>query len=185
MIGRLSKVVLGGRIAQFLAGAAVASVFGGVAVAVTSTNFNYASPQFGFFSISPLHMAPDSDETADVFLIGHNGFLSSGFGCFQTGVNLPHGAMITTVSSWFSSNASSNPTFRLYRYNLATGDFGVLTSVTPANDNGARSVTTQTVPGGGNIVSNREYSYSYAVCQSAGSEFYGARINYKYTRAGD
>ena len=176
----------GGRIGNFLAGAAVASVLSGAALAVTSPNFTYSAPQNGFFSISPLHMAPDSDEAAADFFISYSGILTSDGGfCYQTGVNLPNGATLTTVSTWFESGAGSNIQIFLFRYNLVTGTTTELTGFTPNDDTGIRRVTTQTVESANALVNNVQNAYAYAVCLGDSTEFFGARINYKYTSAGD
>jgi hypothetical protein len=107
----------GGRIGRFLAGAAVASLIGGTAVAITSPDFTYSTTKNGYFTIDPMAMGPSgaaATNNYEVIWISAQGAylrLSSTppaqTHCFQTGVHLPHGASLVSVTTWYSSDGSA------------------------------------------------------------------------------
>ena len=178
--------IQGYRVGNFLAGAAAASVIGGSALAITSTTFTYSASQRGYYTINPMAMAPRGNAAADNYLIVYPTELS-GQGCYQTGVNLPQGATIERVVTWYRRGVYSSPAIYFYRQNLSTNASNVLV-FGPSNNSTttARQLTSDSVPAALRMVDNLTFSYAYAFCaNSSGDRFSGARINYIYNSAGD
>jgi hypothetical protein len=182
------KSIPGGRIGNFLAGAAVAAVLGGTAVAVTSADFTYSAVQRGYYTINAMAMAPQSDESAEDYLISYPmGALTSfaGNACYQTGINLPQGATVVSVTTWYQSDLTSDASVSLYRQNLLNNTKRKLISEDIIDDNNTREFITHTVPTTLRTVNNLYFSYGYAFCLGDGTHFSGARINYLFKTAGD
>lgn len=178
----------GGRIGHFLAGAAVASVIGGTAIAVTGPNFTYSSVQTGFLSISPSAMSPANYWTAENYRIYPEAWLESSEepeGCFVTGINLPQGSKILSVTTFFRSSSQSDLKVQLIRKNMQTR--GTVRMVEQQYfENTAASVSrTTNVSSGVATINNSTFAYGFSVCLSGGTTFDSARINYTYTSAGD
>lgn len=113
------------RISAGLAAGAIVGLFlSGVAYAVTSANFTYSAPQQGWITIHPMALAADAD--VRTYLIGYEPGTLNGSGCFQTGLNPPQGAKITSVDVWYSSQSEGDLQFRIYRHNLNTGAGGLV-----------------------------------------------------------
>jgi hypothetical protein len=188
VVSKLSKSIPGGRIGHFLAGAAVAAVLGGTAVAVTSPTFTYSAVQKGYYTINAMAMAPNSDESAEDYLISYpTAALTSfaGNACYQTGINLPQGATVVSVTTWYQSDVTSDALVSLYRQNLLHNTKRTLISADIIDDNDTREFITHTVPTNLRTVDNLYFSYGYAFCLGNGTHFSGARINYLFKTAGD
>lgn len=183
-MAKIVKRIPGGRLGNLLAGAAVASVIGGTAVAITSPSFTYTQVQRGYYTINVMAMAPDSGTSADDY-VNSFPYNLDGTGCFVTGVNLPHGATVVGVTTWFRSNAAGNLAVFLYRQNLPTNTAHSLAVATIFDDSNVRKPITHTVPVNLRTVDNLYFAYGYAVCLQPGTTFYGARINYLFNSAGD
>jgi hypothetical protein len=167
------------------------SVLGNVAIAgsaqaATDTIFKYSTPKTGYLSIGNAAMAPSQSTSAYV-----NYFYSSGLsatGCFATPVHLPQGAVITAVAAFYKNGAAStqNSNFYVFRETLNNGS-GVNVATIAATD---RSGTTQSillpVNAANATINNLTYAYVAATCLGqATNTFYGMRIRYTYTNAGD
>ena len=176
----------GGRLGNFLAGAAIASMIGGTAVAITSPDFTYSSAKSGRYSIAPGAMTPRDNTIVYNVSAGELSATAAGSGeCFATGVNLPNGAVIVSIHSWYRSDSASDFGVFAYRHSLASN---VATQLTPGyvvDDTDTRKYVTHTIPAALRTVDNFAYDYSYWVCLGTGSTFHGARINYTYRSAGD
>lgn len=182
-MAKFAKRIPGGRVGNFFAGAAVASVIGGTAVAITSPNFTYSAVQQGHYTIGPSALTPRGTDAADDYFINVSDL--SGVGCYQTGVNLPQGASVNSVTTWYKSNVASNPGVFLYRHNVPNDGINLLVSASIDDDSNTRKPITHTVPANLRIVNNLYFEYSYYICLDDGTLFYGARINYTFKTAGD
>lgn len=172
------------RISAGLAAGAIVGLFlSGVAYAVTSANFTYSAPQQGWITIHPMALAADAD--VRTYLIGYEPGTLNGSGCFQTGLNPPQGAKITSVDVWYSSQSEGDLQFRIYRHNLNTGAGGLVLVKNSTDTTGGR--VQESYPFSAAVGTVREiFMYGFAVCAGTNvPAFYGARIHYTYTSAGD
>lgn len=149
------------------------------ALAVTSSSFKYSNPKTGFLSISPMALAPDSDNSAIDYTIGWNSTLD-GNGCYNTGVNLPQGSKILEVSYYQAGRVDANLTSN----EVATGTQGNLASIANPPLAASRTLVTFTLPTPV-VVRNDTKNYGFGVCLQSGEHFFGARIKYSYANAGD
>ena len=170
----------------FAAGVVATLVLSGTAIAITDTSFTYSSVKTGYLTISPMDLAPGTDEvaTGDYDVTGsrlaHRGL----GGCYNTGVNLPQNARITTVQTYYRSNTNSS-SFALVRNYLATDTLEWLAWAALPDTDMSRTSVTSTVSSAARTVWNNVYSYGFEVCLAAPDSFGGARITYTYTSAGD
>jgi hypothetical protein len=153
----------------------------------TSNIFSYTKPKVGSFSISPLAMSPDAGG-ADYY-INFTGALTMEAGntsCFATGVNLPQGATITSMVVYYASGVGANPSAALRRYKLSDGSFKILVNPPMTDNTGNRVVAKANVDPAEAVVNNNQYTYGLGLCFfTTDNVFYGARIGYTYTQAGD
>jgi hypothetical protein len=99
---------------------------------------------------------------------------------------LPNGATIAALTVWFDSNASDDPIFVFSRRDLVSGAMVPLVSGPLHNDTATRVHHTFTIPKANGKVINSNYVFTFAYCgQSNNDHFYGARVAYTYTNAGD
>ena len=93
---------------------------------------------------------------------------------------------MTSVRTSYASGAGSNLIFSLFRANPVTGDYNALIpNHTVFDDSYTRTYVNDAVPANLVLVNNALFTYTYSVCVGSGTEFYGARIAYTYTSAGD
>jgi hypothetical protein len=177
------------RLALVAAGGVLAALsLSGVAQAVTDTIFRYTTTKTGYFGIDFMAMAPSNAAAADNYQIGNlTGLTATGVRCFNTGVNLPHGARMTQLVVWTTSGATSNPATAMYRHRLPDGSTDeIVPSYLIVDDSGNRKQTN--IPIANNtiaVVRNTGYTYGFAVCLGSGDTFHGARVAYIYFQAGD
>ncbi len=177
-------------LALMATGAVMTVAVTGTAMAITEANFTYTTTQTGYVSIHPADVVPDSAETTNNYIISADNS-SVGYydaappGCFNTGVDLPDGARIKSLDTWYLSDVDSNPTVALYRNNLSTDANVALVSGAIDDDTLLRKKDTRVVPSDLREVQNKVYSYSLSICLGLDSYFEGARITYTYTSAGD
>ena len=169
-------------------GAVTAMALTGTAMAITDTEFTYTTAKTGYVAIHPMDLAPDGTVSGtDYINVFFTAEVSTGLtaACFSTGVNLPQGARIKSIDTWYRSNDQSDPRTLLYRNNLATDVTDQLVFAEINDDTNVRKVDTRTVPMNLREVQNRTYTYGYGTCVGEGTTFEGARITYTYTSAGD
>ena len=156
------------------------------ASAISANDYLYSPAKTGYLTISPMAMAPQRDDALfhPEYAITYPGTLQ-GFGCFQTGVNLPQGASIISVSTVYASGNQSDITIKLLRSALSNGAAANLISTTVLDNTMTRKVVTFAIPFALRTVNNPAYSYGYAVCLGLNTGFAGARIVYTYKNAGD
>jgi hypothetical protein len=130
-------------------------------------------------------MAPDGDSSANDYFIDCR--LSTGnIRCFNTGVNLPHGATMTRLSVWYSSGGNSNPLVQLLRHTLADGSFNLIVSGSIVDVSGTRKQKNFAIADTPVAkANNAQYAYGLGVCLGSDTKFHGARLTYTYTHAGD
>jgi hypothetical protein len=168
---------------RVLAGLAVAAtVVATSAFAITDSAFNYSAPKPGYFSISPMALSPDGNNSAFQYFTFYTGSFTGG-GCYNTGVNIPQGATVTSVRIWSSSNADG-VIFRMDALNLAAGNSTNVFTATAPVTGGARQVFVKPLNPPLKI-GNAGQAYGFAICIDPGETFSGARIDYTYTNAGD
>ena len=182
------------RIAAGLAVGAIVGLFlSGVAQAITDSVFRYAEPQTGWYTIHPASLAPQHLNQPFDYHIGHeNGELSvSNIRCFQTGVNVPHGATLTSLRVWYKASATSQVgpmDFRLFRTPVGSGEGGLIGFKKAVKISGERASENIKLSGAGAKVNNERFMYGFAVCMYVvrpDAAFAGARLTYTYTTAGD
>lgn len=178
--------------AFFAAGGFVAALFlAGAAHAITDTVFKYTTPKTGYYTLDPIAFAPS--QPTDTYVIGDVPdavYDTSGLSkCFGTGVNLPQGATMTAFAAWYSSDVNGNINVWLGRNKLADGTFDYIEKMASTNTTKTRRPMNTTIADSSlATVDNTRYSYHVGVCfatSGANSRFYGGRIAYTYTNAGD
>lgn len=152
------------------------------AFAIDSAAFNYTSPKTGYLSVSTLDFAPDgSSSAANSYFNSWFGNTLTGDGCFNTGLNFPNGALVTSVRIWYSGAAFVNFT----QTELTTGTTAPsLSQSFPTNGTGDRR-TSILAFGTPVKIDTLKYSYGLGICVGTSDSFRGARMQYSYTNAGD
>ena len=177
--------------AMISASIVVAAAILGAAQAATDNVFRYSSPKTGYFGIDNMAMSPDDGTESLDYRNGWDEGLAlqephNNFACFNTGIHLPHGAVITEARVFYQRGASANgPLVSIQRKRYATG----------ANNTIAEEALPQTQGRAGiNIalnssfvtVDNTAFSYGFGFClKDEDDVFYAARIKYTYQNAGD
>jgi hypothetical protein len=174
-------------VVTLIAGIAIGVLVFGTAEAVTSTSFTYSKAKIGYYSMSATDFAPDrldgatldyrNDAASYLTNDDNNRF-------FFTGVYLPNGAKILSVTFWYASNASGDFRGELDRIRQSDGGYQQMAVALPADDSSVRKAVTLSILPTMQTVSNGTYSYSAYVGVPQGTPFYGARIKYSYTSAG-
>ena len=115
-----------------------------------------------------------------------DGFVAGTSGCFVTGVNLPQGATMTGLTTFWSS-IGDNASFFIYKHALSNGAVSVVSGGGVVDDTGARKSFKAIIQPSHVLVNNNQYSYSFVAClyTSQDNKFYGGKITYTYNNAGD
>ncbi len=189
MAAEIKSRIFGGWIGRILAGAAVSSMLIGTAFAITANTFSYSRIKTGYYSIHPGALAPIDTLAASNYNVNFvNPSMDTGSGssvCFSTGINLPNGASIVSLTIFYQSNASSNISALMTRLALSTGIPDNFLFQIISDDSDVRRRSVFPVPAASQFVDNSAYAYALAVCIAAGTTFNGARIRYTYKTAGD
>jgi hypothetical protein len=170
-------------------GGFLAALFlGGAAQAITDTAFKYSTPKTGFYGLSPMAFAPDSNASADAYNISwpdNSGNITGTGHCFNAGVNLPQGSKISAMAVWYTGTGSL--LVALYRSKVADGSFDYVDSINANVASATRKVINQAIASAAfATVDNQAYVYSVGICLQSGNVQYDAgRITYSYTTAGD
>ncbi len=160
-------------------------VLSGTAIAVTDTNFTYSTTKTGWLTIHPTDLAPANDFSASHYDVDIGaGHLTSDNGCFNTGVNLPQNARVSSMETFYRSGGVGQRVY-LVRENLSTNSTEYLVLHFFSDSGGLRTSVTNSVPNAVRTVWNNVYSYGFSVCLLTNDRFEGARITYTYTNAGD
>jgi hypothetical protein len=157
------------------------------AQAITDTTFRYTTPRIGYLQIPPAAFTPTN---TNYFLANSGqtiGPAMAGTACFYAPINLPDAATLTRLTFWYTRANGTQFDLVVYRQRMSDGDLDSVFAPSAAvtgTDRQARSVDVadQEVE----VVDNRDYNYWIRFCaESSGTFFYGARISYSYTNAGD
>jgi hypothetical protein len=158
----------------------------GTAFAITDSAFTYSSAKTGYYGISNLGMAPASVPADNMFLNpGMSGGLE-GSGCFHKGVNLPQGAVVTELVVYYAAIDEDDVVVTLKRQRLSDGNQQNIASKAMTDDlSGSRASDTVPITASRATIANGGFNYGFQVCLDSGGTFFGARITYTYTSAGD
>jgi hypothetical protein len=169
-----------------LAGSLVAIVsIAAIAQAATDTAYKYSTPKAGNYQISALAMTPENSGF-DYAIQRLGGFVEGAGGCFVTGVSLPHGATMTGLTTWWSSASGNDASFFIYKHAFGTGAVSIVSAGGVVDNTNSRKPFKANIQQSHVLVNNNQYSYGFAAClASSDNKFYGAKIGYTYTNAGD
>jgi hypothetical protein len=184
----MSKLFTARHAALFAAGCLVTAIFvGGAAQAITDTVFHYSTPKRGYLQLDPAGFTPLTDEGTGAYRIFYvyDAFIQTTVAgmCFGKSIELPQGAKLTALGVWYQKGVRIS----LYRHYAAAG----AASSTPIADRTFASaqadVRAGTVPiTGPTTINNQNYSYAAIVClPQTDNLFFGGRVSYTYTSAGD
>lgn len=171
------------------------STLGGVALAVTSDVFQYSTVQTGYYNLSPMTFAPQSNIVADGFLNDAQGRQLQLAGpnvppapaCFLTGLNLPQQAKLKRLDVWYASNTGNNISVRLYRTKMTDGANDLLAQKNSTNTTQARTLMSFAFTNVAmNAMDNQQYTYGVVVClTNSFDRYFAGRVTYTYRNAGD
>ena len=160
-------------------------VLSGTAIAVTDASFTYSTVQTGYLMIAPADLVPGNNFHANDYFIGIREAGTSSSACFNAAVHLPQGARMTSVRTSYGSGPATNLYLDFKRANPVTGTSAYLIGRSVVDDSSTLTYVNDAVPANLGLVNNALYTYSYFVCVGSDTYFYGARITYQYTSAGD
>jgi len=167
------------------------SALGGVALAVESGVFQYTTAQTGYYNLSPMAFAPQSNTVADGFLNDQQGQRLQLAGpdvppapaCFLTGLNLPQEAALKKLDVWYASNTGNSISVRVYRTKMADGANELLAQLNSTDATQSRKLMSKTFT---HAIDNQRYTYGVVVCLSnLNDRYFAGRITYTYRNAGD
>jgi hypothetical protein len=167
------------------AGVTAALLLSGGAQAITDSVFKYSTVKTGWYSIPTAAMVPTTDTWAYSDSVFGSELSNSGGACFSAGVNLPEGATVTEIRAWYKSSTVNDARTFFLRTNLPSGATDSIVDQTSPDSTGTRKPVAYAVTAN-NVTNNGRYSYSFGTCaNNSTTRFYGARITYTYTTAGD
>lgn len=164
--------------------------WGGIAHAITDTIFQYKTPKTGYFTIAPMALTPSSTENAANYGLQSDfatALLANDGVCLVAGLNLPDGAQIKSATAWVSTDQDLGARVLILRNNPAAGKTTGLFQMESDDKTQTRVALTQVLsaPSFGKV-NNQHFNYEALVClSSSNNKFYGARITYTFTDAGD
>ena len=168
-----------------LAGASL----GPAAQAVTDTEFRYSTNQRGYLMIPPAALVPSSN-TTQYNLEGGFRIVTPAVAqvCLYAPVNLPNGARVTALRTWYLR--PTNPD--VFFVNLRRIGVGALTLELVAGDQSTQlpvratyGVGVTPTNSGMEIIDNQRYAYYLQYCFANDSEIYTTRVDYTYRNAGE
>ena len=162
----------------------------GIAHAISSNIFQYTTPQTGYLNLSPMAFSPEDAADAAHFAISPPFWISKDAGannvCMVAGVHLPEGARVKSLTAWAASDVDQGVQVRLMRANPASGTANGLVGVISHDTSQNRFAMSAAAPGATAVINNQHFGYGVHVCiNSTPSLFFGARITYTYSDAGD
>jgi hypothetical protein len=168
-------------------GVVTALTASGAALAITENAYNYATPKIGHYAISHLAMVPNSEGGDYLNSASGNGLSTvAGARCFTAGVNLPNGATIKNLIVFHAADAAGRVEFTLLRQRISDGGNDTIGTRTSTSTTGQRVTKAVPIDASLAVVTNSQYLYGVNLCiNNVGGVFYGARIGYTYTSAGD
>lgn len=173
--------------AYFAAGSLVTAVFlGGAAHAITDTIFKYSTPKTGYLSVDPAGLMPlthdDADAYGTYYYYGAVTTTTLVYSCFGKSVELPQGARVTGLTGWYEYGMRLS----LFRHSLAQGGNEILGDRVFGTADTGRKVGNVAIDATLRVIDNQRYTYALVMClPKTTNNFFGARITYTYTTAGD
>ena len=163
---------------------------GPTAQAVTDTAFRYSTAQSGYLMIPAAALVPSSNTSQYDLQSGFRIITASAAQvCFYATVNLPNGARLTGLRTWYLRPANPDVFFVNLR---RVGVPGTLTIEIAAGDQniqlpvrGTYGVGVTPVTAGMEIIDNQRYAYYLQYCIANDSQIYTTRVDYTYRTAGD
>jgi hypothetical protein len=187
---KMKKAVTPRRLFFAVAMTALTAVsLGPAAQAVTDTEFRYSTNQRGYLMIPAAALVP-STNTSNYSRTGGYRITTTAVAqvCFLAPVNLPQGARLTAMRTWYLRPSNPDVFFALlYRVGVTGG----LTIEIVAGDQNTQ-LPVRTAYGGGvtaindgmEIIDNQRYAYYLQNCFANDSEIYTTRVDYLYRNAG-
>jgi hypothetical protein len=151
--------------------------------AITDTIFRYSTRQAGHYTLHNMAYASDGFNT-NHRNTPHAGATSTSSSCALAAVHLPQGAKIRKVFVWATSTSAGSPTFELVRQSI-NGAVASIASAVFADTTGTRKLASIPVNAPNATVDNQHFLYGSRICVTSSSTFWGMRIDYTYTNAGD
>ena len=162
---------------------------GPAAQAVTDTEFRYSTNQRGYLMVPPGALVPSSN-TSQYDLQGGFKIITNSAAqvCFYAPVNLPNGARLTALRTWYLRPAAPDVFF----VNLRRIGVAGLTLEMVAGDQSTQlpvrttyGVGVTAINDGLEIIDNRRYAYYLQYCIANDAEIYTTRVDYIYRNAGE
>jgi hypothetical protein len=159
----------------------------GTARAITDKVFTYSSAKTGFYTINANEVTPQSSGVTYASNINQLSVTAQTNVCFAAAVHLPQAATITQMTVWYQSGAGAfDQEVALWRVGLSNGGDETIFFATAHDDSNTRKALKVTPAAGTTAVNNGTYRYTFVICPTTTDNvFYGARIAYTYTSAGD
>ncbi len=157
------------------------------AQAVTDTTFKYTTPKTGYLQIPPAAFMPNRGDRG-YFIDGQKiAPVMAEMTCFVAPINLPHAATLTRLTFWYTRANGTRFDLNVSRQRMSDGDTDSVFTSSPAVTGTVRQArSVSVVDESVEVVDNQGYNYWIDFCaESSETFFYGARIIYTYTSAGD
>jgi hypothetical protein len=166
--------------------ASVAFGLSSSAFAVTSTDFTYSTAKTGYLIIQPSDALPNNSTYAGGYAI-QPGLACTNGGCaFKVPIHLPQGAKIVSLAVYYSQPDAGDIYGYLDRYALSNGATAQLMGGSTSDTSNIRKAVVYRPLGGAPMtVQNNGYFYTYDLIVANTGQFYGAKLTYQYTNAGD
>jgi hypothetical protein len=164
------------------------AIAGGYAFAITSNAFTYSPELNGALMIDPMDLSPDGNESAGNYHIDYpdGRLIAGGSSCFSTGLHLPQGAKLVELRIFHASLSTSDLSFFLVKHVPATGaNVSILTTGIPDNSGTRKATAFDLTANANRVINNATGGYGLGICVGASDTFFGARIAYSYSSAGD
>jgi len=173
-----------------LSGVLVGSLLVGTAVAtssiLTASAFRYSKPRTGHVSVGPGAFGPSSfTNTNTNYSLGPSYLTSDVNRCFNTGLQFPNRATLTTASFVYASGSGSEFSAYVFRNTVGQRQFETLASVAPMDDSSSNQTVTVSIPQEVQRVSTARYAYWILVCVGPTTFLDNATVTYTYLNAGD
>jgi hypothetical protein len=178
-----------------LIAAAAATLITGVllspaARAVTDSVFQYSTTQRGYFMIPAAALVP-SNNTSQYGLQGGFKIITDSAAqvCFHAPINVPNGARLTALRTWYLRPTNTDVFFVGLRRITGPGALNIEYVAGDQNTQlpvrGNYGLGSTDIIDGMEIVDNQRYAYFLQYCIANDSEIYTTRIDYTYRNAGD
>lgn len=178
--------VRAGHLAMLAAGVALAFAIAGNAAAAPARSRPVVRTVTHHYSLAASAFAPDGlhDVTKDYLNSWDPSTLTETAGssrCFNTGLSLPNGATIKSVTAYYTPGTSIM-FFDVNRQDLTNHTFTDLVVLDTAfSTTPSYTATTTPVAGADALVNYTKYAYSAGICLHGNESFSGMTVNYTQT----